>query len=258
MSNCTAINTPAVPNQNLSIEGEGDTVDPTNYKSLIGSLRYLTTTRPDIVYGVSLLSRYMERPIESHWQAAKRILRYVKGTLNFGLYYTYGETFELKGYSDSDWGRDPVEKKSTTGYVFFGSSTAFSWSSKKQSIVALSSCEAEYVPAASTVCETIWLRNLLVALKQPHQDSVMIHVDNKSAIKLAKNPVQHGRSKHIDTKFHFIREHVKHRTVELVYCHTLEQVADIFTKPLPFKSFMKMREILGVKEVRCEGEYNKT
>lgn len=140
--------------------------------------------------------------------------------------------------------------------MFFGSSTAFSWSCKKQSIVALSSCEAEYVAAASTVCEAIWLKNMLIALKQPHEDSIKIYVDNKSAIKLAKNPVQHGRSKHIDTRFHFIREHVKHQTVKLIYCHTLEQVADIFTKPLPFKSFNKMREMLGVKEIRCEGQYN--
>lgn len=243
-------------NHILSIEGEGDTVDSTQYKSLIGSLRFLTTTRPDIVSGVGLLSRYMETPMESHWQAAKRILRYIKGTLNFGLYYACGEKFELKGYSDSDWGRDPVEKKSTTGNVFFGSSTAFSWSSKKQSIVALSSCEAEYVAAASTVCKAIWLKNLLGALKYPQQDPVQIYVDNVSAIKLA--PVQHGRIKHIDTRFHFIRDHVKQRTVELAYCHTLEQVADIFTKPLPFKSFTKLRDMLGIKEVKLEGELNQT
>ena len=153
---------------------------------------------------MGLLSCYIETPMESHWQAAKQILRYIKGTLNFGIYYACGEKFELKGYLDSDWGCDLVEKKITTGYMFFGSSTSFSWSSKKQSIVALSSCETEYVATASTVYQAIWLKNLLGALKHPQHDPVQIYVDNVSTIKLAKNPVQYGRSKHIDTRFHFI------------------------------------------------------
>ncbi|XP_038722012.1 secreted RxLR effector protein 161-like [Tripterygium wilfordii] len=158
MSNYDIVNTPMVTNHKLSKEREGEEVNSLQYKSLIGSLRYLTITRPDIVYGMSLLSHYMETPRESHWRAAKRILRYVKGTFNFGLHYTYGQNFELVGYSDSDWGEDPFEGKSITGYVFFGTSTTFSWSSKKQNIVALSSGEAEYVAVASTMCEAIRLK----------------------------------------------------------------------------------------------------
>ncbi|XP_052197210.1 secreted RxLR effector protein 161-like [Diospyros lotus] len=207
-------------------------------------------TRPDIVYGVSLLSRYMETPRESHWQVAKRILRYIKGTLSFGLQYAYGEKLELIGYSDSDWARDPEEHKSTTRYVFFYSTIAFSWSSKKQSVIALSTCEAEYVAVAFTVCEAIWLKNLVSTLGCLNQEPVIIYVDNKSAIKLTKNPIQHGRSKHIDTRFHFICQHVKQGTVELEYYHTLEQVVNIFTKPLSFKSFEKLRKMLGMKELQ--------
>ncbi|KAM1224199.1 hypothetical protein ACFX2G_044088 [Malus domestica] len=247
MDKCNIVNTPVATGLKLSKEGEGEFVNSTLYKSLVGSLRYLTITRPDIVYGVGLMSRYMETPRESHWLAAKRILRYIRGTLNYGLFYNFGEDEKLFGYSDSDWGGDQDERKSTSGYVFFLGSTVFSWTSKKQSIVALSSCEAEYVAVASTVCEAIWLRNILKSMCHPQVESTVIHVDNMSAIKLAKNPVQHGRSKHIDTRFHFLRDHVKQKTIELVYCHTKEQVADIFTKPLPVESFRLLREMLGMK-----------
>ena len=166
MSNCNPVSTPVATGLRLTKEGEGRDINPTLFKSLIGSLRYLTITRPDIVYGVGLLSRYMERPKESHWVAAKRILRYIKGTIDLGLFYGYGNEAKLYGHSDSDWGGDQDERKSTTGYVFYLGPTAFTWASKKQSIVALSSCEAEYVAASAAVCEAIWLRNLLEEFDQ--------------------------------------------------------------------------------------------
>ena len=130
---------------NLSRERTGDFVYSTLFKSLVGSLRYLTITRPNIIYGVELVSRYMETPKESHWLAAKRILRCIKGTLNLDIFYTYGETAKLVGYSNSDWGGDQDERKSTTGYVVYLESIAFSWTSKKQGVLALSSCEVEYM-----------------------------------------------------------------------------------------------------------------
>ncbi|XP_020266633.1 uncharacterized protein LOC109842135 [Asparagus officinalis] len=247
MNECNPVNTPVAIGMKLSREGDGRFVDSTLFKSLVGSLRYLTITRPDITYGVGLVSRYMETPNESHWLAAKRILRYIKGTLSLGLFYAYDENAQLVCYSDSDWGGDQDERKSTTGYVFYLGSTAFSWTSKKQGVVALSSCEAEYVAAASTVCEAIWLRNILKELDHPQEDSTVIFVDNKSSIHLAKNPVHHGRSKHIDTRFHFLRDHVKQKTVELKHCHTTEQVADIYTKPLSGETFMRLRDMLGIK-----------
>jgi hypothetical protein len=142
-------------------EGKGKLVDSTMYKSLIRSLRFLIMTRPDILYGVGLVSHYVETPRESHWLTTKRILSYIKGTLNFGLFYTYGENVELVGYSDSDWGGDQDERKSTTGHVFYLSSIVFSWTSKKQAIVPLSSCEVEYVAISFAVCEAICLRNLM-------------------------------------------------------------------------------------------------
>ncbi|KAK2974052.1 hypothetical protein RJ640_006244 [Escallonia rubra] len=153
---------------------------------------------------------------------------------------------ELAGYSDSDWVGSCDDRKSTTGFVFYLGETAFTWSSKKQPIVALSTCEAEYVAAASCVCHAIWLRKLLEELQQKQEDATKIYIDNKSAIALAKNPVHHERSKHIDTRFHFIREHVKEQEVELVHVKTHEQVADIFTKPLKADMFYYLQKKLGV------------
>ena len=164
MDSCKSVNTPVETGIRLSKEGDRRVIEPTLYKSLAGSLRYLMITRPDIVYRVGLMSWYMERPMETHWVA---ILRYIKGTLNLSLFYAYGDEAKLVGYSDSDWGCDQDERKNTTGYVFYLSSTTFSWTSKKQGIVALSTYEAKYMAASSTICEAIWLRNLLKELEHP-------------------------------------------------------------------------------------------
>jgi hypothetical protein len=219
MESCNPVSTPVENGVELRKSKVGN-IDPTYFKSLIGSLRYLICTTPDILYGVGLISRYMETLDQSHLNAAKRILRYIKGTINEGMFYTSSTNFNLVGYSDSDWGRDLDERKSTTGFVFFMGDTSFIWSSKKQSIVMLSSCEAEYVAANSAVCHLIWLRNMLNHLRFPQEDPTKIYIDNRSAIALAKNLVYHERSKHIDTRHHFIREHVKNKEVELISCKT--------------------------------------
>ncbi|XP_073268730.1 uncharacterized protein [Populus alba] len=245
MESCNPVSTPVENGVELRKSKVGN-VDPTYFKSLVGSLRYLTCTRPDILYGVGLVSRYMETPDQSHLNAAKRILRYIKGTMNEGMFYTSSKDFNLVGYSDSDWGRDLDERKSTTGFVFFMGDTSFTWSSKKQSIVTLSSCEAEYVAANSAVCHSIWLRNMLKFLGFPQENPTEIYIDNRSAIALAKNPVYHERSKHIDTRHHFIREHVKNEEVQLISCNTNDQVADIFTKPLKGETFIRLKFMLGM------------
>ena len=183
----------------------------------------------------------MERLKELHWVAAKRIVRYIKGAMDLCLFYNYGNEAKLYGYLDNDWGGDQNERKSTTGYMFYLGSTAFALVFKKQSIIVLSTYEAKYGAALVEVCEVIWLRNLLEEFDHPKDESTTIHVDNKSAIKLAKNPIQHGRSKHIDIKFHFIRDHVKQKTMKLEYCSTTEQVADIFTKALPTDTFIRLK-----------------
>ena len=166
--------------------------------------------------------------------------------MNFGLFYRKGEKQELIGYTDSDYAGDQDDRKSTSGYVFMLSSGAVSWSSKKQPVVTLSTTEAEFIAAASSVCQSVWLRRILQQLNHEPRKSTTIYCDNSSTIKLSKNPVLHGRSKHIDVQFHFLRELTKDEVVELIQCSSQEQVADIMTKPLKLDVFQNLRELLGV------------
>ncbi|KAH9726094.1 hypothetical protein KPL70_008130 [Citrus sinensis] len=246
MNDCKPISTPVECGVKLSKYDEGEDIDPTIFKSLVGSLRYLTCTRPYILYAVGLVSRYMKNPKTTHFKAAKRILCYIKGTINFGLLYSFSNDYKLIGYSDSDWGGDVDDRKSTTGFVFFMGDTTFTWMSKKQPIVTLSTCEAEYVATTSSVCHAIWLRNLLKKLSLAQEEPTEICVDNKSTIALSKNPVFHDRSKHIDTRYHFIRECIARKEVQIKYVKSQDQAADIFTKPLKQEDFVRFRSLLGV------------
>ncbi|RVW80052.1 Retrovirus-related Pol polyprotein from transposon TNT 1-94 [Vitis vinifera] len=246
MDKSNSVHNPIVPGFKLMKDEGGVKVDKTYYKQVVGSLMYLTATRPDMMFVVSLISRYMENPTELHLQAAKRVLRYLQGTTEFGIFYRKGGDDELVTYTNSDHAGDLDERKSTSGYVFLLSSGAISWSSKKQPIVSLSSTEAEFIAAASCACQAVWLKRVLGKLGQNQGKPTIIHCDSSSAIKLSKNPVMHGRSKHIDVRFHFLRELTKAGTVELVHCGTQEQLADVMTKPLKFDAFLKLRGLLGV------------
>jgi len=208
----------------------------------------LTATRPDKVNGVGLLSRYMDEPHVSHLQGAKRILRYIKGTLTDGIFYGNNNDVKLVGYMDSDWAGDTEIRKSTSGYTFHLGTGAISWSSKKQPVVALSTAEAEYIAATSCATQTVWLRRILEVMHQNQNTPTEIYCDNKSAIALSKNPVFHGRSKHIDIRFHKIRELIAEKEVVIEYCPTEEQIADIFTKPLKTESFYKLKKMLGMMQ----------
>lgn len=151
-------------------------------------------------------------------------------------------------YSDSDWCGDVDDRKHTSGYVFFMGNTAFTWHSKKKPIVSLSTCEADYMVASYCVCHAIWLRRLLYELRLQQQGSTEIRIDNKSAIELAKNPVHHERSKHIDVRFHFIQEHVKERNVHLCHVVSHDQIADVLTKPLHNILFDTYKMMMGMKD----------
>src|ERR1700733_10096268 len=253
MQECKAAITPTVMGLKLSKEDSSKDFDPSLYKSIVGSLMYLTATRPDIMYAVSLISRFMERPKEAHWQAAKRILRYVKGTKRFGILYNVSEHSDLVGYTDSDWAGSVDDRKSTSGYVFHMGSGAISWASKKQSIVALSTAEAEYVAATAAACQSVWMRRMLRSLGQEQAKATVIFCDNSSAIALSKNSVFHKRTKHIDTKFHYIRELVNNGEIVLQHCRTEDQLADILTKPLPKKGFDHFRKCLGMQQLKLRG-----
>ena len=246
MDKSNSVHNPIVPGFKLMKDKGGVKVDKPYYKQVVGSLMYLTATRPDMMFVVSLISRYMENPTELHLQGAKRVLRYFQGTTEFEIFYRKGGDDELVTYTDSDHAGDLDERKSTSGYVFLLSSGAISWSSKKQPIVSLSSTEVEFIAAASCACQAVWLKRVLGKLGQNQGKPTIIHCDSSSAIKLSKNPVMHGRSKHIDVRFHFLRELTKAGTVELVHCGTQEQLADVMTKPLKLDAFLKLRGLLGV------------
>ncbi|XP_021315208.1 uncharacterized protein LOC110434806 [Sorghum bicolor] len=252
MMKCNPCGTPMEARLKLSKKCEDEVIEPTAYRSVIGSLRYLVNTRPDIAFAVGVVSRFMEAPTKDHWVAVKHILRYLKGTIGYGC--KYGRDTELKpfllGFSDSDFAGDSEDRKSTTGVAYFLGKNLVTWASQKQKIVALSSCEAEYVAGATAACQGIWLSRLVGELMGIGETPVKLLMDNMSAIALSKNPVHHDRSKHIDTKYHFLLECIEEGKVEVDHVGTANQLADIFTKSLGRVRFVELRRALGVVDVQ--------
>jgi hypothetical protein len=253
MEKCNSALSPSEPRLQLSSDVDEKEVDSTYYRKLIGSLRYLCNTRPDLAYSVGIVSRFMEKPKTSHLIAVKRILRYVKGTIECGILFPAsdrGREVKLVGYTDSNWCGDIEDRKSTAGYVFYYGGAPISWCSKKEPVVALSSCEAEYIAASLSTCQAIWLKNLIEEISQAKIESVKLMIDNVSAINLAKNPIAHGRSKHIELRFHYLREQVNNGNLTLEHCRSEDQVADLFTKVVTVKVFQRVRDQMGIECVK--------
>ena len=184
---------------------EDECVDQKRYQSAVGTLLYFSTaTRPDITYAVSNVPKYSAKPTKQHWTAVKQIMRYLKGTSNYGLVYSKDEQQECVSFSDADWGGDLDNRKSTSGYLFKLSGAAISWRSKKQTCVALLTAEAEYMALASAAQEAMWLQQITTDLRMRPTGVTVIYKDNQSAISMAKNPQFHGQSKHIAIKYHFV------------------------------------------------------
>ncbi|GJT13348.1 ribonuclease H-like domain-containing protein [Tanacetum coccineum] len=205
MVSCNPSRTPVDTESKLGIDGD-PVSDPTLYRSLAGSLQYLTFTRPDISYAVQQVCLHMHDPREPHLSALKRILRYVQGTLNYGLQLFSSSTSDLVAYSDADWAGCPTTRRSTSGYCVFLGNNLLSWSAKRQPTLSRSSAEAEYRGVANAVAETCWLRNLLRELHTPLSSATLVYCDNVSAVYLSCNPVQHQRTKHIEIDIHFVRD----------------------------------------------------
>jgi len=220
-------------------------LDPTEYRTIVGALQYVTLTRPDIAYSVNQLCRHMHVPTYVHFTAAKRVLRYLKGTLTSGLHYCKGP-IHLNAYCDADWAGNPDDRRSTTGYGVFLGPNLISWSAKKQHIVSRSSTEAENRSLSLTASELFWLRMLMRELHIALPCPPTIWCDNSGALALASNPVFHARTKHIEVDIHFIREKVTNRDIQLRYLSTIEQVADIFTKGHTADRFCYVRDKLRV------------
>ncbi|GLJ07318.1 hypothetical protein SUGI_0064280 [Cryptomeria japonica] len=197
MADCKPALTPFLSRVKLEAQCSSPLVDATLYRQLVGSLIYLTHTRPDISFAVGMVSRFMQEPYELHWKAAKCILHYIQGTHHYGIHYAAGTGLCLVGYTDSDWAGDLVDRKSTSGYSFHLGSGPICWQSKKQHAIALSSTEAEYRGTVNAAIETIWLQQILIEFGFTTPWPTVLHCDNQNAIAISKNPVQHQQTKHI-------------------------------------------------------------
>ena len=251
MSDCRPVGTAAESAKKfLKIREDEESCDVSKYQCAIGSLNYAAiATRPDISQAVGMLSQFMQSPSEEHWIGIKRILRYLKGTLSFGLKFSRSDSFVLHGYSDSDWASCSESRKSTSGLIFRLGECTVSWRSKKQSIVALSSTEAEYVALCEACQEVTWLRRLLHDIGLPQTSKpTTVYEDNQGAMALSMNPKDHPRTKHIDVRFHYIRDCIDRKRVNLEYVRTTDMVADTLTKALPKPAFEKFRMLMGVME----------
>eukprot|EP00253_Pinus_taeda_P020136 PITA_20136 len=230
----------------LSANDESAAVHQPTYISMIDSLLYLTGTRPDIMHAVGIVGRFQANPKETHLQEVKRIFKYLQGTQNYGLWYPRGTDLTLHAYTDVDWARSVDERKSTSGGAFFMGPILVSWFSKKQSSIALSTAEAEYLPAASCCTQLLWMMQTLQDLQITCTPPISIFCDNTSEISISKNPIMHSKTKHIPIKYHFLREQVLEQKVKLEYVPSKEQVADILTKTFPRETFEYLRQKLGV------------
>ena len=252
MTECKPVSTPIEPGKQFHELSESEI--PANiheYQKVIGCLTYASTASgPDLAAAVGILSKYMTKPSQEHWKGVKRILRYIKGTMNFGITFQAKEnTCILTGYSDADWANDTETRRSTSGYIFQINGSTISWCSKKQSCVSRSTTEAEYMALSFATQEAILLRRFLENVGVKQKESTVIYEDNQGAIQLSKNPKHHNRTKHIDIAFHFVREKVQDKSICVKYCKTDEMLADILTKGLPRQTFEKLREQLGVTEI---------
>ena len=212
---------------------------------MVGSLLHAArATRPDIAL-LSVVSKFNAAPTQAHLTTVKRIYRYLKGTLDMRLQYNCTDD-HLVGYSDADWANDLDDRHSVTGNVFVMSGGAVSWLNQKQTTVALSMAEAEYVALGFAAQEAIWLQQLLLDLRANPEAPINIFEDNQGTIAMVKNPVGHKRTKHIDIKHHFIRETMQAKAINVSYCPSKNMLADIFTKSLPRTQFEKLRMGLGL------------
>jgi hypothetical protein len=252
MLDCNPSHTPMEARLQLIKNSTEGLVDATEYRSVIGALRYLVHTRPDLAHSVGYTSRFMAEPHEDHLGAVKRILRYVAGTQDHGVWYARGraEDLTLLGFSDSDHAGDVEDSRSTSGILFYLGKNPITWQSQKQKSVALSSCEAEYMASSAATCQGIWLAGLLTEILGAAIKTPLLKVDNKAAIDLIKNPVHHGKSKHIRIRYHFVRECAAEGRIEVQFVGTSDQLADILTKPLARVKFLEMKEKIGVTKVK--------
>ncbi|KAJ9535349.1 LOW QUALITY PROTEIN: hypothetical protein OSB04_un001540 [Centaurea solstitialis] len=237
--------TPMETHKHLTVDPEGQEVDVHHYRSMIGSLMYLTASRPDIMFVVCVCARFQVQPKDSHLQAVKRIFRYLKGHSKFGLWYPHDSPFDLIAYTDSDYGGANMDRKSTTGGCQFLGSRLVSWQCKKQTSVSTSTAEAEYIAAASCCSQVLWIQNQMLDYGLTFLNTP-IYIDNSSAISIVNNPVKHSKTKHIEIRFHFIRDCNEKKLIQVLKVHTDYQLADLFTKSFDIGRFIFLITNVGM------------
>ncbi|KAI3685502.1 hypothetical protein L6452_34750 [Arctium lappa] len=237
--------TPMETHKQITTDLEGEDMDVHHYRSIIGSLMYLTASRPDIMFPVCVCARFQVRPKQSHFQAVKRIFRYLKGQPRLGLWYPHDSPFDLIAYSDSDLGGANLDRKSTSGGCQFLGARLVSWQCKKQTTVSTSTTEAEYIAAASCCAQVLWIQNQMLDYGVTFLHTP-IFIDNSSAISIVNNPVKHSKTKHIEIRYHFIRDCNEKKLVQVVKVHTDNQFADLFTKAFDVGRFTFLVTSVGM------------
>lgn len=251
MKDCKPAPTPLSSTEKLSAH-DGEPLGPkdsTRYRSIVGALQYLTITRPDISFSVNKICQYLHAPTTVHWTAAKRFLRFIKHTINSGLAYRKSSSTLLSAFSDADWAGDIDDRRSTGGFAVYFGPNLISWSARKQATVSRSSTEAEYKSVANATAEIIWLQSLLKELQVPTRDIPCLWCDNLGATYLSANPVFHARTKHIEIDYHFVRERVANKLLDIRYVSSKDQIADGFTKALPVRDLENFRRNLTLTKV---------
>ena len=246
---CKPASTPMEPNHRLYDAPEEGLVDKGSYQRLVGKLIYLAHTRPDIAYAVSIVSQFMHNPRESHLKAVHRLLQYLKGTPGKGILFKKGESLTLEAYTDADYAGSLIDRRSTTGYCTFLGGNLVTWRSKKQNVVARSSAEAEFRAMALGVCELLWLKIILDDLGITWEGPMKLYCNNKSAISIAHNPVQHDRTKHVEIDRHFIKEKLDSGLICTPYVPSSDQLADVLTKGLCTINFQSLVNKLGMEDI---------
>ncbi|GJS80385.1 hypothetical protein Tco_0730266 [Tanacetum coccineum] len=246
-----SVRTATTPYEAAKTKLKDETDPPVNvhlYRSMIGSLMYLTASRPDIMFAVSACSRHQVTPLTSHLNAVKKIFKYLKGQPKLGLWYPKDSPFQLEAYSDSDYAGSHGDRKSTTGGCQFLGRRLISWQCKKQTIVATSSTEAEYVAAASCCAQVLWIQNQLLDYGFNFMNT-KIFIDNQSTICIVKNPVFHQRTKHIEIRHHFIRDANEKNLIQVLKIHTADNVADLLTKAFDGPRFKYLVVHIGMVDM---------
>lgn len=255
LSQAKPVPSPMTTSANQTLGDSAPYDNPVQYRQIVGALQYVTLSRPDLTFAVNKFCQFMHSPTVNHWSAVKRILRYLRGTSDFGLLlhhksasllHAYTDA-SLTAYSDSDWAGCPDDRRSTGGFAIYLGNNLVSWAARKQKTVSRSSTESEYKALADTVAELTWLEKLLRELCVPITTAPTLWCDNLGATYLSANPVFHARTKHVEIDFHFVREKVAQQQLVVQFISTQDQIVDVFTKALPSQRFLFLRSKLQVE-----------